>query len=418
VIDRVVVLNDVCSARGGATGLALASVRALRALGTPVTFICGDGGENPELRDLGVEIVALSQALLLDAGARRALVRGLYNRRTVDVVGEWIRTNDTAGTVYHVHTWAKILSPSLFRALRPVADRLFISAHDFFLTCPNGGYVFYDTGKPCQLQPMSLACVTASCDRRNYGHKLWRVARQAIREAVFDLRETNPSVLAIHDGMRPGLERGGVPPGRISVLRNPIRPFTTQRINAELNREFVFIGRLDAEKGPDLAARAARLAGVPLRIIGDGRMRPELERDHPEVLFSGHQSPEAIGRLVASARALVMPSRYPEPFGLVAGEALWSGLPVILGNTALIAGEIVDRGAGLSCDPRDEAALAGAMRQLSDSDADTKRMSVRAFSATRDLGNTPTDWIQALIAAYSSRTAREVDRRAAEQAMA
>ncbi len=403
MIDRVVVLNDVSVARGGATGLALASVRGLRARGVPVTWVTGDAGEAPELRALGVEVVPLGQALLLEAGLRGALLRGLYNRRTVAVLGDWIGRHDTAGTVYHVHTWSRILSPSVFRALRPVAARLLISAHDFFLVCPNGGYVRYGSGQPCRLRPMSAACVLASCDRRSHGHKLWRVARQAVRQMVFDLRRTPPLVLAIHDGMRPGLERGGIPDAAIRVLRNPIRPFSATRIPAERNREIVFVGRLHPEKGADLAARAARRAGVPLRVIGDGPMLGALRRDHPEVAFDGQQPPAAIGRLVAGARALVMPSRYPEPFGLVAGEALWSGLPVILGDTALMAAEIRARGAGLACDVRDEAALADAMRMVLDDDAAARRMSEQAFAETRDLGLTPAAWQAALEAAYAER---------------
>jgi glycosyltransferase involved in cell wall biosynthesis len=210
-------------------------------------------------------------------------------------------------------------------------------------------------------------------------------------------------VLAIHDGMRPGLERGGIPGAAIRVLRNPIRPFSATRIPAERNREIVFVGRLHPEKGADLAARAARRAGARLRVIGDGPMLGALRRDHPEVAFDGQQPPAEIGRLVAGARALVMPSRYPEPFGLVAGEALWSGLPVILGDTALMAAEIRARGAGLACDVRDEAALADAMRTVLDDDAAAARMSGRAFAGTRDLGMTPAAWQAALEAAYAER---------------
>jgi glycosyltransferase involved in cell wall biosynthesis len=375
-------------------------MRALRGKGISVTFITGDKGENPELRDLGVEIVSIGQALLLDAGIGEALFRGLYNRRTIVVIGDWMARNDTQNTIYHVHTWSKILSPSLFQVLRPVAKRVVVSAHDFFLVCPNGGYVFYGSGRPCQLRPMSAACILSACDSRTYGHKLWRVARQAIRAMLFDMHRTPPLVLAIHDGMRPGLERGGIPSHAIKVLRNPIRAFTGDRVNAERNREIIFVGRLNPEKGADLAAQAARLAGIRLRIIGDGPMREPLMRDYPEIVFEGQRSHDEIGRLVASARALVMPSRYPEPFGLAAGEALWSGLPVVLSDTAMMADEIVERGAGLACNIRNEGALANAFRRIFASDADTRRMSINAFNATRDLGNVPSDWADALVAIY------------------
>ncbi len=401
MIDRLVVLNDVSIARGGATGLAIESIRGLRAEGVPVTMIVGDGGDNPELRDLGVEIIPLGQALLLDAGMRQAFLRGLYNRRTLEVVAGWIRRHDTPGTIYHVHTWTKILSPSLFHALRPVAHRLVVSAHDFFLVCPNGGYVFFNNNRPCTLRPMSAACVMAGCDRRSHAQKLWRVARQAVREAVFNLRRTPPLVLALHEGMRPGLERGGIPPAAIRILRNPVQPFTPERIPAERNRECVFIGRLHPEKGPDIAARAARAAGATLRVIGDGPMRQTLQQNHPEVIFEGQRSRAEIGPLLAEARLLLMTSRYPEPFGLAACEALWSGLPVILNETALLAPEITARGAGLACDINDEPALSAAIRQALKDDNATHRMSSNAHNATQDLATTPATWLAGLSASYA-----------------
>lgn len=400
MIDRVVVLNDVSTARGGATGLALASIRALRARGVAVTVITGDDGDNPEFARLGVESVPINQALLLDAGFRKAAIRGLYNPATYRVIRAWIAANDTPRTVYHVHTWSKILSPSLFQALRPVARRSLVSAHDFFLVCPNGGYVFYGSGAVCHLRPMSLPCIASQCDKRSYAQKLWRVARQGVRQALIDFERDPVRVLAIHDGMLPGLERGGIPASAITVIRNPIRPFRESRIVAEANRAFVFIGRLDTEKGADLAAKGARAAGVRLRIIGDGPMMAELRRDYPEVEFCGQQPADAIGALVEQARGLIMSSRYPEPFGLVAGEAMWSGLPVILPSTALMASEIEGLGAGIAYDPRSPLALGDCLRHVAGDDALVAGMSRAAFTATRSLGNTPDDWIDALLRSY------------------
>ena len=135
-------------------------------------------------------------------------------------------------------------------------------------------------------------------------------------------------------------------------------------------------------------------------------MLEALRRDYPEVIFDGQQSATETSRLVTSARALVMPSRYPEPFGLVAGEALWSGLPVVLGDTALMANEIVARGAGLACNVRDEVALAKAFRRLLDQDAEARHMSINAFESTRDLGTTPTQWLDAMVDTYVERAAR------------
>lgn len=402
MIRRIVVINDSSVAKGGATGLALASALAFRQRGLEVTLLTGDQGANAELTEAGVEVVALGQDRLMSSPMHQVLFSALYNRAAKDMVSGWIAANDAPGTVYHLHGWAQILSPSVFQALKPVAGRLVLSAHDFFLVCPNGAYAFLNTGAVCPLTPMSVACIGSNCDRRSYAHKLWRVARQAVRQLVFDLKRHAPPVLAIHESMRAYLVRGGMPDAAVRTLPNPVRAFLAERAPVENNREFLFIGRLEDGKGPDLAAAAARRAGVQLRIIGDGPMREMLELQYPEVIFSGRKSWEEIGPLARQARALVMPSRYPEPYGLVAAEALWSGLPVIAAETAFLAPDIVAAGAGYACNPRDEEALGEAMRRLMDDDL-ARTFSIQAFENTRGIGLSPEAWIDGLLAAYKDR---------------
>ena len=403
MIERIVVVNDASVAAGGATGLALASVEAFRQRGYATTYLAGDSGENAALTAMGVEVVALGQKRLLSSPAASVILGALYNQPAERMISAWIDLFDTPGTVYHLHGWAQIFSPSIFRPLSRVRGRLVLSAHDFFLVCPNGSYSFLKTGAVCALTPQSIACIAANCDRRSYAHKLWRVARQAVRRMTFDLSRDPPPVLAIHERMRPFLERGGVPASAIQPLLNPVRPFTLERVTAEANREIVFIGRLEHGKGPDLACAAAREAGATLRVIGDGPMGPALKQAYPDVIFSGRLPTAEIAPLIAKARALVMPSRYPEPYGLVATEALWSGVPVIAADTAFLAPDIVERGAGVSCEPRDTARLAAAMSALLADDEGTKAMSVAAFERTRDLGSTMDGWIDALLGAYRGR---------------
>ncbi|MGH6966883.1 MAG: glycosyltransferase, partial [Phenylobacterium sp.] len=119
---------------------------------------------------------------------------------------------------------------------------------------------------------------------------------------------------------------------------------------------------------------------------------------------SGRRPWDEIGPLARRARALLMPSRYPEPYGLVAAEALWSGLPVIAAETAFLAPDIVAAGAGLACDPRDVTALGAAIRRLMDNDL-ARTMSVNAFENTAAIGLTEDAWVSALLAAYEDRLA-------------
>lgn len=413
MIDRIVILNDLARPMGGATALALLSAELFRARGFAVTFISGDAGDNAALRSAGVEIVALGQARLEAAGFAAALTGGLFNRDAAAMVARWIGANDTPGTVYHLHGWAQILSPSVFKALKPVEDRLILSAHDFFLACPNGSFSFLKTGAVCPLTPMSPSCVTANCDRRRYGHKLWRVARQAVQRRYYD-RRRSPPIFVIHEAMRAFLMRADVPSERIETVPNPVTAWTDERIVAEDNDEVLFVGRLEATKGPDLAARACRAAGVKLRMIGDGVMRAQLAAEHPEVMLMGRRGAEEIAHYARRARLLVMPSRYPEPFGLVAVEALWSGLPVIATDTAFLADDIASAGAGLAVEPRDTDAFAAAIRMVFDDHERCRRASHAAYGATRDVALSPDAWGERFLAGYRARLSKAGEITAAE----
>ncbi|MBF7010233.1 glycosyltransferase family 4 protein [Novosphingobium resinovorum] len=392
MIDRIVQINDLSDPKGGASKLAVEAACGLAARGHPVTFITGDEGHSPALTAAGVDIVALGQQRLKASGRFSALANGLWNRAAHAMVSAWIAAHDTPQTVYHLHGWAQILSPAVFGALTPVRDRLVISAHDFFLACPNGAFAWLKSGNVCPHTPLSQACLITPCDRDGAAHKAWRSVRQAIHRKAFHPR-SSPPVLAIHESMREFLSRGGIPDHAIVTLPNPAVPFSQSRIPAERNREVLFVGRLEDSKGVDLAARAAAMAGAPLSVVGEGPFADRVTDLYPASRMLGRRSPPEIREIAARARMLVMPSRYPEPFGLVAIEAAWSGLPVILAETALLAPDIIGCGAGLAIDPRDTPRFAAAILQLSEDDTAIRAMSEAAYAATRPLALTPQTWI-------------------------
>lgn len=399
-VERVVVINDDAGSTGGAAAVALESARLLRGRGVPVTLLAGEAESAPKIGDPGVDPVSLGGVHIMRGMRAAAALRGLFDPRTRAALAGWIASHDTPRTVYHLHNWHKVLSPSVFAALRPVADRLFMTAHDYFLACPNGGYMHYPRSLPCGLAPMGARCLLTACDRRHYGHKLWRAARQGVRRHLFDLGETHAKVLAVHEGMLPYLTRGGIAEAAIRVLRNPAMPWRRARVPAEENEEIFFVGRLELDKGVDLLAKAARRGRVPLSVVGDGPLRQALARDHPEARLYGWQPREALAELIGKARMLVLPSRWPETFGLVALEALMSGVPVVISTLDLIAGEIVRGGLGWSCDPHDDAALAGAIERLAQDDAAVAAASRRAFAVSRRLAPTPEEWCGKLLGLY------------------
>jgi len=91
---------------------------------------------------------------------------------------------------------------------------------------------------------------------------------------------------------------------------------------------FLLAGRLVPYKRPDLAILAAKRAGVPLVVAGEGRFRTEVEQlAGPKTRFLGRVTDADLRDLFRRCRALLMPGT--EDFGIVPVEAMACGAPII-----------------------------------------------------------------------------------------
>lgn len=154
-------------------------------------------------------------------------------------------------------------------------------------------------------------------------------------------------------------------------------------------------GRLVKDKGFDLAVRAfesvrRRVPRARLVLAGDGAARSELEQLvaalglSDSVRFVGAMSPERIPALLDAASLVVVPSRWDEPFGLVALEAALMARPVVAARVGGLA-EVVEPGrTGLLVEPENFLALADAMIALLVDPASADRMGATARTRARE----------------------------------
>ena len=152
----------------------------------------------------------------------------------------------------------------------------------------------------------------------------------------------------------------------------------------------LFLGRFSPDKGAREAALAAHEAGVDLVLAAKMREPGEIEYFHEQVeplldsrvRYVGEVGRERKLELLGSARALLNPIRWPEPFGLVMIEALACGTPVLTLRWGA-APEIVEDGTtGFVCDS--DADLVAAIGRIGELDrADCRHAVETRFSADR-----------------------------------
>ncbi|MDX6496477.1 MAG: hypothetical protein QOE17_2463 [Gaiellales bacterium] len=165
------------------------------------------------------------------------------------------------------------------------------------------------------------------------------------------------------------------------VVPNPVDltewPFSPQKDDSLL-----FLGRMDADKGPQRAIDAALRAGVRLTLAGPvqpgseeffaAEVEPKI--DGAQVRYVGSLGSDEKRTAFARARGLLMPIEWPEPFGLVMVEALATGTPVIAFDRGAAPEIVIDGQNGFVVQDVDE--MAAAISRLDDIDPNRCRASV------------------------------------------
>ena len=142
------------------------------------------------------------------------------------------------------------------------------------------------------------------------------------------------------------------------------------------NKDFVFLGRLVSDKGADMAIQLLKKLNeieenpnkYSLSIIGDGNEKTNLEKLVKEnnleewVEFTGVLTNERLVQKLNEHKYILIPSRWKEPFGLVALEGMACGcLPIVSDGGGLP--EAIGK-AGIVFNRNNEAELLGTVKEL------------------------------------------------------
>ena len=269
----------------------------------------------------------------------------LMAARAVDVGAErWLmQLNDWHPAVIYSHGLTR---PALEARLPPSIPLVFF-AHNYFGTCVSGEKTWKSpSARPCTRR------LGAGCLAHYYPHRcgglslrtMWRGYRTQSRRLHLLRRAT--ALLTASDHMRREYLRHGFAPAVLKVVPLPVvgldTPAGRSTDRGDRLIRLVFAGRMDHLKGGHVLIESLPLLGErmqrPVHVIflGDGPARGTWESSarkimtasHEwEIVFRGWVDRETRDATFADADLFVMPSLWPEPFGLAGLEAGRFGLP-------------------------------------------------------------------------------------------
>jgi glycosyltransferase involved in cell wall biosynthesis len=323
------------------------------------------------LRDRGhrVEVLERSSEALSGADGRvragRALLRGGESERDVAALVRRLGVE-----VVHAHNLHPLFGPRALEAARAAGARTVLQLHNFRLVCAIG--VAYRDGAVCH-----------RCSGRNTWPGVRLRCRGGFTESVVygaALARQQPRILAATDrfvtlseATRTQLGALGLPLERAEVISNPLaeRAFHDAS-EAHHGRYALCVGRLVPEKGFDIAVKAARSAGVPLKIVGRGPDEARLRQlsSDADVELLGELELAELEHLRRGAAVQLAPSRCEEQSPYAVLEAMAAGVPVLVSE---LGGLPELAGAEASLPPRDATAWTQSLAALWSDPEDRRR---------------------------------------------
>jgi glycosyltransferase involved in cell wall biosynthesis len=314
------------------------------------------------LESAGIELAMLSEResapgrerIELSAGAPTWCVSDIGEQAALAAMREW------RPDIVYVHL---IESTALEARLLEIAPAV-LFAHSYHGMCISGEKTFkFPDVRPCGL-PFGWKCLLHFYPNRCGGLSpitMWQdYLKQSERHSMLPKYS---AIATASEYLRRQLIANGVKPERVHKLAMPVSATFAEpgshpvASRTDDTKRIIFVGRMGLLKGTGIlldsmpAVAAALNSKVNLTFIGDGPGRTAWEekargveaRDaRISIEMAGWKKPEEIRAMLAEADLLVVPSVWPETFGLVGPEAGRLGVPAAAFDVGGIPEWLVD----------------------------------------------------------------------------
>ncbi len=289
--------------------------------------------------------------------------------------------------IAHAHNIYHHISPSIFKTLKKNDIPVVMTLHDLKLACPAYKMLAHDgicerckNGKTynivlhkCVKDSVSMSALIML---ETMVHKTIGIYRNYVDKFVV------PSQFYVNK-----LVEWGWPRDKFVYIPNFIN-INAAEITRKVGDYFIYFGRLSHEKGIETLIQSVAQSGVSLKVVGTGPIEQDMKELaaslNADVEFVGFKTGNELYRLIAEARATVLPAEWYENAPISILESYYFGTPVIGADIGGIP-EMIKVG------ETGDVFKSGAVDELTSM---LKRYMVLSDSELTNLGDAACAWVQ------------------------
>jgi glycosyltransferase involved in cell wall biosynthesis len=364
---RVAIVNNFARVTGGADRHCLDLAAELRSRGHEIAFLATSDPRNIEHqgRFVSCEMTGENRDSIRGTAAALVVARSLWNREAASAMKELVE--DFEPDVVHAHKLYPQLSVAPIVVARRSGLPVVQTVHDYEL-----------------ISASALDHRGSALDRQETSLRY-----RALNDATFPIRRRvhAPRVqqwVAVSRAVARHLLTKGID---ARVIPNFVEPVS--QVPPESDRDGVsYVSRLAPEKGVmDVIDLANGNPEIEVTVAGDGPLANEVsswERSLPNLTYRGLLDKPQVTEMISRSKAILIPSRWEEPGGITALEAMAVGTPVVAYRSGGLPEYVEETGAGVVIEPS-PTSLAEVALKVASGGADWRRLSAAGPIAVRDL---------------------------------
>lgn len=358
---KILEINKFYFLKGGSERYLFGLNKILKRKGHEVVVFSmkGDGNLPSKYEEYFIEKVDLNKFSIKD------IIKFFYNYDAIRKLKKIIKTEKP--DIAHLHNIAHQFSPAIISVLKKNNIPVVQTLHDYKLICPNA--ILFSKNKVCEKcrGGKYYNCFTNRCMKNSWAKSLLGMLEAYLHNKVLKSYGQVDMFIAPSKFMKDKCISFGVPEEKIKVIYNFLDFKDFKNTEAvDLENYILFYGRLSGEKGIETVLDSIKnlKSNINFKIVGSGLDYKKISDKinnlelSDRVLMLGPKYGDELKEVIQKAKAVVIPSLWPENMPYCLLESMASGKAVIIAKSGGMPELINDKENGFVFEPGNSKKLA------------------------------------------------------------